>query len=992
MIVVVADESELEGAEEVVAAAIRDWTSEAGGIAVFRCHVPESRGGSVEVDALVCTPQGATVIEVKGFTARQDGTLATPPNGPWTVDGTEAALYHAVRVPNPFVQVRRQVFAAKNLLQQSGIFGWVNAVVVLVPQPGSRITLEESRIADGYRAVLIDRDDASALHDYFHAETGRTVRLSVNDVRRVFDALNLAHLLPSRVELADQGFPARLAPTTSSRPAPTAPEQEEKKDTSAVRADAGATSPLSIRASAPAFLAAIDRLAHRPRRSGEPDREQRIQDPEAGTGADDRSAVDAGASGSVNGAAAAEAAVDDRSRVAGSAGETHGVNTARQEPAKGHATSGADADGRSHGAESATGTVDAEPASAGPGGQGNAAGKVAPADTAPADDHRETTDGSQTAESGSRFLGTSAGQAAAATATGGAIVAAAGASAARKSAEETSTPQAEGSAEPASPETDTTRADVPPGREAAEATAGATKPVDGVPTPPAPVSTAGPVGEAGSNAAGPANPDATAAEGAGPAAVTADAAAGVVAAADAEGPHATRQKAEDEAREGSATGSSTVETPASHHDPGAGPSSTETPDSHHDPDGTGGAGTDGATAGETAGHGAVPSESVASRESTEPSVASSLGPRTAESEPDVVSLIKSPTAGRSGEPDLPAPSEIATTHDTAREDGREPDRDGEDASWQQPAEPSHRGRSSAATATAAGLGAAAGAASAAAWSAQSSSDPRPAQQYGTGEQYESGEQYDSSEHWSQWVEQDRRAPRQSLSSRVRERVGGRSSGPSLLDRWRNTPVRERRPRRRAWVRIGPGVGLILFIVLFGAGFFAITAVNASRFEMSDYDRMCGDRKPFPNAAEYQRDGARPIYLSGELATMVATSESSAWRPSDTSSVQLIACMQQVSLGDLVVTCQYPPAPGEPIGRTVNLFRATYEVTVYELRTGREVARATMAGERYSADPANTDPDRCRGAADAPDYLGRRLGQPSTAQVTGFLAPLVHADR
>lgn len=194
------------------------------------------------------------------------------------------------------------------------------------------------------------------------------------------------------------------------------------------------------------------------------------------------------------------------------------------------------------------------------------------------------------------------------------------------------------------------------------------------------------------------------------------------------------------------------------------------------------------------------------------------------------------------------------------------------------------------------------------------------------------------------------------------------------------------------MRIGPGVGLILFIVLFGAGFFAITAVNASRFEMSDYDRMCGDRKPFPNAAEYQRDGARPIYLSGELATMVAASESSAWRPSDTSSVQLIACMTQVSLGDLVVTCQYPPAPGEPIGRTVNLFRATYEVAVYELRTGREVARATMIGERYSADPANTDPDRCRGAADAPDYLGRRLGQPSTAQVTGFLAPLVHADR
>lgn len=47
MIVVVADETELEGAEEVVAAAIREWAaSEVGGVAIFRCHVPESRGGS----------------------------------------------------------------------------------------------------------------------------------------------------------------------------------------------------------------------------------------------------------------------------------------------------------------------------------------------------------------------------------------------------------------------------------------------------------------------------------------------------------------------------------------------------------------------------------------------------------------------------------------------------------------------------------------------------------------------------------------------------------------------------------------------------------------------------------------------------------------------------------------------------------------------------------------------------------------------------------
>lgn len=887
MIVVVADESELEGAEEVVAAAIRDWTSEAGGIAVFRCHVPESRGGSVEVDALVCTPQGATVIEVKGFTARQDGTLATPPNGPWTVDGEEAALYHAVRVPNPFVQVRRQVFAAKNLLQQSGIFGWVNAVVVLVPQPGSRITLEESRIADGYRAVLMDRDDASALHDYFHAETGRTVRLSVNDVRRVFDALNLAHLLPSRVELADQGFPARLAPTTSSRPAPTTPEHEPQKE--AATAPTGAASPLSIRSSAPAFLAAIDRLAHRPRGSSEPD--------------------------------------------SGTQARRSGTATA------------AGADGQSAG--DGPDTI----------GAAEEAGPARP----PTGKHPDTPAGSPSAEGNRAPLGTPAAQAAVATAAGAAVVAGAGARAADA---EAPAPHSDAT-EPGPSGTDTPESGAPGTDDSADDStdtnaAPGTGPGIGGLDPKESASAATTPGEP-SGEVGPTEPGVGETGTAARLAAVAGAATAGVVIAGAEQPGEAAEAARDDVLEGGAV--QAVETLASRTDSGT-------------------VGDHPSTGDEIAGHEAIPSESVTQQgaHSTDPTTV----------DPEAVSLTKSatPVAEPPGEPDVPTRAEFA--RDTASDEDsidHDPADRGDphevDGSWEEPA---HGGRSVAGTAAVAGLGAAAGAAGAAAWSSRSSSDPRPARQH------ETGEHYDTSEHWSQWVEQDRSAPRRSVSSRVRERVGRRSSGPSLLERWRNTPVRERRRRQRRWVRIGPGVGLILFIVLFGAGFFAITAVNASRFEMSDYDRMCGDRKPFPNAAEYQRDGARPIYLSGELATMVATNQSSAWRPTDTSAVQLIACMTQVSLGDLVVTCQYPPAPGEPIGRTVNLFRATYEVTVYELRTGREVARATMVGERYSADPANTDPDRCRGAADAPDYLGRRLGQPSTAQVTGFLAPLVHADR
>ncbi|MFC9658808.1 NERD domain-containing protein [Nocardia sp. NPDC127606] len=746
VIVVVADESELEGAEQIVGAALRDQAFRAGGVAVFRCHVPESRGGSVEVDALVCTPQSVTIVEVKGFTARQEGTLATPPNGPWTIDGEPAALYHAVRVPNPFVQVRRQVFAAKSLLQQSGIFGWVNAVIALVAQPGAEITIEETRIADGYRAVLIDRDDAGALHDYFQAESGRTVRLSIDDVTRVFGALNLGHLLPSPDELTAQGFPAALDPATTSRPlAPTAVELGSPSGTadSETAPNSPAASTGSTRASTPAFLAAIDRLAHRPPTAARPEEPTPIP-----------------------------------------------TGNETESPSSSDDFTGAQADESDDAALSATaiGQLD-EPA---PGAE-------------------QVTD-------------------------------------------ETSPPDI---AEEDSPQDDTPEHD---------------------PTT----------------------------EGAAP---------------DSE--NATRTEPFDD-------DTIDLDEPA---------------------------------------RGEAAQSSDGESEST-------------------VSLSKSVAGNESGAIDDPPT------------DGIEPTPGDEVAAASTPAD-TDEGPTvgsapavGAAVGTAAALGAAAvvGAAGSA-HGTESRSTPAQAYTPAVAPSYRSPEPpapQQHPEHWSDWVERDRTTRQPTLSERWRS--WRRGNGPSLLERWHNRPVRERSTPRRS-LRVGPGVALLLFITLFGAGFFAIAAVQASRFEMSDYDRMCGeDKKPFPNAAPYERDGARPIYLSGDLTTMVHPDDPTAWNPDDPSTVQLIACMKRLELRDLVQTCQYAPSPGAPVGRTVNLFRATYEIAVYELHTGREVAKATMLGERYSDNPANTDQDRCRAAADAPDYLGRRLGQPSTAQLTGFLAPLVHAPR
>lgn len=991
MIVVVADETELEGAEQIVGAAIRDWASDAGGVAVFRCHVPESRGGSVEVDALVCTPQGATVVEVKGFTTHQDGTLATPPNGPWTIDDEPAALYHAARVPNPFVQVRRQVFAAKNLLQQSGIFGWVNAVIALVPQPGSDITIEETRIADGYRAVLVGRDDSSALHDYFNAETGRTVRLSVADVSRVFAGLNLRHLLPSPYELAAQGFPAELDPATTSRPAappavelPAAGSATDASDSSgSTEGGTSGSARMTTRiaqATTPAFLAAIDRLAHRPHSSSRTDGPSGMPDDRDTRSPRDESATAAPSSAGAEGIAPTDTTVVDtpaRDPLSGTAGRDSSASD--QVPAT--AFNAAPDSGLS--SDVPTDKPATVGADAPDSGAGEALTDIAPdlekrTDTVsfgtaqtsgviPDDDAESDTSGSEDAVNNPE----------------------------RPAAADTEPAPAEGAARPTPTEdadtrtasgADTGSAATPFG-DSAPTTASSLGPVastsdDESPTGATPTASDESIdtasSESSSDAALFSEPGAGGPEGG-------TASVGVVSlrknlpgevSAEASASEGGAATPEDSASAG----------PGEHALSGRGVSGRERPPGDPGVVFEAGSGwrsgvasyrtarTDDTAAGKrresessgSAGVGALGGAAVAAAAGVAGAAAASRAVPGASSRSDHGSAGQHTVGqeesrepheayGTTQEPHRDPRESYETTQESSRDAGE---------SYGDPQDPYGSPHES----------------------YQNPQDPYASPQ---GAYRNPQEAYGNNEHWTDWVERDRRAQRPTVVSRVRERLRG-GDGPSLLERWRNRPVRERGERRRR-LRVGPGLGLVLFIVLFGAGFFAITAVQASRFQMSDYDRMCGERKPFPNAAAYESGGVRPIYLSGALAEMVIPDNSGAWHPRDTSSVQLIACMTQLDLRDLVQTCQYAPGPGSPIGRTVNLFRASYEIVVYEAHSGREVARANMVGERYSADPSNTNPDRCRAAADAPDYLGRRLGQPSAAQVTGFLAPLVGTD-
>ncbi|GGK39469.1 NERD domain-containing protein [Nocardia camponoti] len=951
MIVVVADETALEGAEEIVGTTIGDWDTSVGGVAILRCHVPESRGGWVEVDAMVCTPQGVTVVEVKGFTARQDGTLATPPNGPWTVDGAHAALYHAVRVPNPFVQVRRQVFAVKNLLQQAGIFGWVNAVVALVPQPGAHITLEEARIADGYRAVLVS-ESATALRDYFQAETGRTVRLSVRDVRRVFEALNLGHLLPSRVALADQGFPARLEPSTSSRPMGPGVADLPSADltsTEEVAMDSEETPP-----AAPAFLAAIDRLSKRPKGVagfGAPEVSNVDGESPARGEADTASAVDSSSTSAGDEASTAPTAKTGSAQLAFALGAA----SAPQEKASARGESAANSAGAS-----------AKPAE----GPGQAAADDSGADASVTSSEDVESSGSvgENSPMPAEF-GDHGGDAASDEDDLDDV----------RAPDETGTDSLAGDSHDSTSSTKLVslhKSDSAPlANEGAELTSGTDK-VDNdrgntgvaVAGAAAAVGIAGAVavakrkgaGEAGRGATSDArnSDDPTAASDSADVAEDNDvadsgkartaAAAAIIGAAGAVAA----------ARAASSRGVAASVT--------ASPSDTARPsDQAGDPADlrspvTSSAPTDDERV-------AIPSDTTrpsdlagdrADRLQPGDTPAPADNQRTA-ANPSDMPPASDQAGGQAAADDQRAASPSGTTYpsDPANDranhrpiatsapsgDERIKDRDGHSPDQFSPA------------------------------------DDRDAHSR------DSANSVGDDGHWADWVD-PHASPRAARGVRQwRAQRDRRPVQPSLIDRLRD----RRATSQRRGMRIGPALGLVLFIAIFGVGFFTIAAVHASRLQLADYDAMCREGKTFNSAAQYRPGGPSPVYLSGALGHSIGDTNSRVWHPTDPADVQLIACLDQRALGQLVETCQFP---GKPVGRTVNLFRAEYEIIVYEARTHREVARANLIGDRYAEDPTDTRADRCAAAANAPDELGRRVGLPSAAQVTGFLAPLVGASR
>lgn len=224
----------LSGAETQVVKQWRSWTGQyqLTGLALVNVNVPDDRGRARQVDAVLFFPHGLAVVEIKGFTEPQSGTLRVPLNGPLTVDGEPAAL-HTLSTRSPLEQLRGALFGTKNALQAAEIDpGFVAGWLVLVPQPKTTITIDDANTSLGIEVVL---GRNKSLRHMVHQLRRRTSSpmWSADRVLQACDALELGALAPTREELLADGFPDTLP--AANRPTSVAAVPAEPKQTRTVK-------------------------------------------------------------------------------------------------------------------------------------------------------------------------------------------------------------------------------------------------------------------------------------------------------------------------------------------------------------------------------------------------------------------------------------------------------------------------------------------------------------------------------------------------------------------------------------------------------------------------------------------------------------------------------------------------------------------------------------------------------------------------------------
>lgn len=205
MLVRIRPGAELTGAERELVDCLRAYPST--GLALVDCRVGDRRLGAV-----IVTPRGITVLEVKGFRRRQSGLLTATADGTWMISDSPLDLeadssngltdrvehgVHAVRV------------ALEQALQDSK---HVCGAVVLVPYRGVVVRPARTALRPGLDVLVANTVDAHELRVYLEGFSAGPREWTIERVLNTCTALGMADI-PSRAELTEEGF-------DSNRPAP----------------------------------------------------------------------------------------------------------------------------------------------------------------------------------------------------------------------------------------------------------------------------------------------------------------------------------------------------------------------------------------------------------------------------------------------------------------------------------------------------------------------------------------------------------------------------------------------------------------------------------------------------------------------------------------------------------------------------------------------------------------------------------------------------
>ncbi|WP_067852017.1 nuclease-related domain-containing protein [Nocardia shimofusensis] len=184
--------------------------------------------GNRRVDAVLITPRGITVAEVRGFRRRQSGILSVRAGGPWKISGEPVELDDE---SSPSEQLEHGVYAVRDTLERALLDpGHVCGFVALLPYRGVVVRPARTNLRSGLDVVVANATDTAEFRSYIEKFGDEPTVWDVDRVVGAVDALDMGDGL-SRADLRADGFEDRnpdgrepgrrtAAPDSAAPPAP----------------------------------------------------------------------------------------------------------------------------------------------------------------------------------------------------------------------------------------------------------------------------------------------------------------------------------------------------------------------------------------------------------------------------------------------------------------------------------------------------------------------------------------------------------------------------------------------------------------------------------------------------------------------------------------------------------------------------------------------------------------------------------------------------